>query len=172
MRSHRAAQFEEFTLKYQQLWLFALRNFPRMTNTTARKERKKDKPMAVEPSPIIWREFGQIAWLCEFRTDELDQLRMHDRKKEAMQQSFRQHGYRTEAHPTVMLKVADLTRSLGQACDMLVTPDFASEQNLSLLQRCGRPYEDDHHLDSPSLFLPQIYAVPQLQSVHIYSFFR
>ncbi|OQN95187.1 hypothetical protein B0A48_18743 [Cryoendolithus antarcticus] len=58
MRSHRAAEFEEFTLKYQQLWLFALRNFPRMTNTTARKERKKDKPMAVEPSPIIWRELG------------------------------------------------------------------------------------------------------------------
>ncbi|KAK6429961.1 hypothetical protein LTR95_013890 [Oleoguttula sp. CCFEE 5521] len=143
-----------------------------MTNITARKERKKDKPMAVEPSPIIWREFGQIAWLCGFRTDELDQLRMHDRENEAVQQLFQQHGYPTETHPTAILKFADLLRSLGQARAMVVTPTFACEQNLSLLQRCGRPYEDDHNLDSPSLFLPQIYAVPPLQSVHVSSFFR
>ncbi|KAK6428816.1 hypothetical protein LTR95_015037 [Oleoguttula sp. CCFEE 5521] len=172
MRNQHAAECDKFTLQYQQLWLFAIRNFTRMTNTTARKERKKVRPMAVEPSPIVWREFGHLAWLCGFRTEESEQLRQHDREGEVVRQLFQQHGYRTEAHPAAMQQVADLIRSLGQRRGLLVEPNFACERDLALAQRCGRPYEDDHRLDSPCMFLPQIYAAPQLQSVYVSSFFR
>ncbi|OQN95174.1 hypothetical protein B0A48_18792 [Cryoendolithus antarcticus] len=172
MRNQHAAECDKFTLQYQQLWLFAIRNFTRMTNTTARKERKKDRPMAIEPSPIVWREFCHLAWLCDFRTEELEQLRKHDREGEVVRQLFQQHGYRTEVHATAMQQVADLIRSLGQRRGLLVEPNFACERDLALAQRCGRPYEDDHRLDSPCMFLPQIYAAPQLQSVYVSSFFR
>ncbi|KAM0714194.1 hypothetical protein Q7P37_009981 [Cladosporium fusiforme] len=73
------------TLAYQQLWLFAFRNFPLMTNFTTRKMLDKDKPAAVEPSP---------------------------------------------------------------------------NEQISLLERCRRPFEDDHSKDRPYLYLPHLYRLP------------
>ncbi|KYG41239.1 hypothetical protein M433DRAFT_76237 [Acidomyces richmondensis BFW] len=72
----------DYALAYQQLWLYALRNFVSMTEVTPRKEQKKVKPRICERSPYVWRKFGSLAVILGFETPAARELHSTDAETE------------------------------------------------------------------------------------------
>lgn len=149
------------TFAYQQLWLFALRNFPLMTNFTTRKVLDKDKPAAVEPSPHVWREFGELASLLGFKTSAIDELCSRDSTKLVVAQlfdRFSEPGLMNDSRAAD--EIAAILKALNRRKEPVGEPCFTGGDQISLAERCGRPFEDDHRIDRPYLYLPHIHRIP------------
>ncbi|KAK6437814.1 hypothetical protein LTR95_005989 [Oleoguttula sp. CCFEE 5521] len=161
-----------FALKYCQLWLFALRNFQHITNTATRKDRDRDKPVVLQPSPTIHHAFGRLATDLGFRVLEDISLHSEHHHAAAVSQFCQQHGYDMQSQPhvtdTLLAAVAKL-RNVRQAVGV---GNFSGEHPLTLAQRCGRPFEGDHERDSPCMFLPQMHSKPISQAANISTFYR
>lgn len=143
-------------LAYVQLWLFALRHFPQLSNTAPRKSRARDKPIVLEPSPAIWHAFAKLAMILGFKTDDIINLRRSDPSNddhavEEICSSWEALGNRREAAPDV---------------------NFATSLALKTMERCGRPFEVDHYYDQAQLFLPKILEKPTLTGQNITTFYR
>lgn len=173
LRAHHAVGSEPApALAYQQLWLFALRNFPLMTNFTTRKELDKCKPSAVEPSPCAWQEFAELALALGFKTPFVDDLCSNDSTKLMVAQLFERFtNPRLAKDSNAAEKIAAILGSLRWTKESAGQPDFTSNDQLPALKRCGRPFEDDHHKDKPFLYLPHMYREPP-SGANITTFYR
>ena len=63
---------------YQQIWLFTMRHFPHMANVTTRKDKRGEKPNALEPNPILWQRLGELSCRLGFQTATARKLRKSD----------------------------------------------------------------------------------------------
>lgn len=156
----------------QQLWLFAFRNFPLMTNFTTRKVLDKDKPAAVEPSPCVWQDFAKLASLIGFKTPLIDELCSQDSTKLIVTQLFERFtdpGSVDDSNAAD--KISAILRALNRRREPVGQPTFTSCGQLSIHGRCGRPFEDDHRADKSCLYLPQMYRIPSTGE-NITTFYR
>jgi len=170
MRPHATKQ-RKATLAYQQLWLFAFRNFPLMTNFTTKKVCDKDKPLAVEPSPVIWQDFGSLALSLGFKTARASELSAQNPTKMIVDQLVDRYIECSSVDQTAKDKIAQVLSRLQRARGTPAAPVFTSSESLPINERCGRPFEDDHNLDRPSLYLPQVYDAASAGE-NITSFYR
>jgi hypothetical protein len=170
LRTHDTRQ-RTATLAYQQLWLFALRNFPLMTNFTAKKVCDKDKPHAVEPSPVIWQEFGSLALSLGFKTAHASELSAQNPTKIIVDQLLGRYVECGLVDQAAKDNIARALRGLRRARGTPINPIFTGSEPLPLNERCGRPFEDDHNSDRLSLYLPQVYHSPSTGE-NITSFYR
>jgi hypothetical protein len=170
MRTHNTQQ-QTAAFAYQQLWLFALRNFPLMTNFTTKKVCDKEKPHAVEPSPVIWQEFGSLALTLGFKTTNASELSAQEPTKIIVDQLLSRYVECGFVDQTAKDKIAQALRDLQRARGTPTAPEFTGRESLPLNERCGRPFEDDHNSDRLSLYLPQVYYPPSAGE-NMTSFYR
>lgn len=173
MRSHSAVASEKAcVLACQQLWLFALRNFPLMTNFTTRKEIDKDKPAAVEPSPCAWQDLAELASSLGFKTPLIDDLRSKDTIKLVVAQLFERFtSPQSVGDSEAADRIAAILGSLKWRKEPDAQPDYTGNDCLPALKRCGRPFEDDHIADRACLYLPHMYREPP-RGANITTFYR
>jgi hypothetical protein len=173
LRTHSVMASETASaLACQQLWLFAFRNFPLMTNFTTRKELDKCKPAAVEPSPFAWQEFAELALSLGFKTPLIDELRSKDSTKLIIAQLFERFTDPQSVNDSnASEKIAAILGSLQRRKESGGRPVFTSGDQLPTLRRCGRPFEDDHLADKPCLYLPHMHREPS-RGANITTFYR
>lgn len=148
---------DDLAIAYQQLWLFALRNFPTMTDTVPRKETAKEKPLVVEPNPVLWQRFGALAVSLGFHTQAARRLAAKDGLHQLAEQLLERaqcsaHDQAASSAIANILRNVSLDRQTAQG-----SPLFVSAQALTRERRCGRPYMEDQDLDKDYLFIPWIY---------------
>lgn len=147
-------------IAYQQLWLFALRNFPLMTNFTTRKTQDREKPLAIEPSPSTWQEFGKLAVTLGFKTPSAEELQSQDPSQMIVTQLLERYAEGSSTNLTAVRKIAGILCSVKRQQEAPEAAEFFSDKPLLSIERCGRPFEGDHYMDKSNLYLPQMYYVP------------
>lgn len=171
-RIHRMESGEDARmLAYQQLWLFALRNFPEMTNTSTRKVQDRDKPVVVEPSPVLWHDLGCLASSLGFETAAAKRYRDRDPETETAISFLQRVTQEISSTAKPVTDIADILRSLRIERKPTKPPSFSSSHILPS-RRYGRPFEDDHVEDKDRLYLPQMYSIPRASGQNISTFYR
>jgi hypothetical protein len=67
---------DQIEFGYRQLYLFALRHFPRMIGESPKKEKDRPKPTIEEPDPVTWYRFALLADRLQCRDDGLSSTHM------------------------------------------------------------------------------------------------
>lgn len=159
-------------LGYLQLWLFAFRNFPLLSNTTPRKSPEKEKPVVMEPSPALWRALGDLSSTLGFKTDHAATLQQSDPTPQVVAQMLRQCSSDAEADPQTIDQLCRVVQTMNEKARVPLGADFTASSALNTAQRCGRPYEDDHYDDQGRMYLPQMFDYPTTPGPNITSFYR
>ncbi|KAK3614530.1 hypothetical protein LTR56_027198 [Elasticomyces elasticus] len=155
---------------YQQLWLFALRNFSKMTESTPRKESKKPKPAISEPKPGIWKSFGNLAWNLGFHLEPAERYGAQE-VEEQLTLQINTHLTLEDVDSEALQRIADTLRGLKKRRFAVVGPISTSDYPLATDRRCGRPFEDSHVADQQMLFLPQIYSCVPPSGLEVTTFY-
>lgn len=159
-------------LAYVQVWLYAFRHFPQMSNTTTRKSPDKVKPTTLEPSPALQQALGHLAVTLGFRSEDAYNMQQVDPTSQIISQLLRQQFPNAEYEPDAAVQLSAMLRSVRAKPRSQPDAVFTSQTCLETLQRCGRPYEDDHCEDQGSLFLPQVLNKPDTHGRCITTFYR
>lgn len=91
-----------------QLWLFALRNFPEMTNIAPRKQANTEKPAVAEPNPVIWKAFAVLAKEVGFKTPAIEDLLQSNALRQAAAQLVAQCGYCVDSESSMIDELASI----------------------------------------------------------------
>ncbi len=167
---------EDRWLGYQQLWLYAMRHFPEMTDFPPRKELKKDKPVKKESNPALWHLLGSLAVDLGFRTKYALQFQRQD-PDELLAAQFLRHA---EVSPSTtddqyikpiarVLKNARHASRVGTTLPFIQTAYSGCCEPLD--RRYGRPFEDSHLADQRLLFIPRIYGCAIVPGSNVTSFY-
>lgn len=169
-RQHRLLSLEMArATAYLQLWLFALRNFPEMTNVAPRKQANTEKPAVVEPSPVIWKAFAVLAKDLGFRTSAIEALLQNNALRQLAVQLVGQCGYTVDAESHLVDELAAVLARGHNTHGIARSPAEAvllGHRPTPPEKRYGRPFADDHRDDRQSLFLPCLYGREPLSQGH------
>jgi hypothetical protein len=154
---------------YHQLWLFALRNFPSMTDVAPRKDPMKPKPQTATSNPLLWQEFARLAILLGFKTAAATQYASCDGEVELAKQMLDRGGVTSSTEQDIV-RVAEIIKSLTRRRVRAEAAELFSDKSIARERRCGRPYEADHESDRASLFLPLIHRQAVGQGPEITTF--
>lgn len=159
-------------LGYQQLWLFAMRNFPEMTPFAPRQVSRKT-PVRKEPNPALPHYLGALAVEVGFQTG---QARDYQRQRPdgVLARHVLQHVNRSPLEGTVdaVERALNTARQSQRETSVMPIPNLTSDwHRLSLDRRLGRPYDDDHLSDIDLLFLPFTLSPGAAIGTEITSFF-
>ena len=181
IRPHPSSSVEcDFEIGYQQLWLYALRNFPAMTRATPRQGGSEGQSGTKYPrgsDPRVWQKFGTLAVSLGFRTEEAECLAAQDGEHELAAQLVNRAEIGDDAAREVTQQIATILRHAAQqsgefaAASEAAHKMFAGEEWLPSERRCGKPFEEDHDLDRGSLFLPMMYVTPDRPSENVSTFY-
>lgn len=152
---------------YQQLWLYALRNFYAMTDATPRKDPSSRKPKARDANPILWKRLGALALSLGFRTEVAKRLAAQDGEERLAAQAVNDAELASTISQEATQQIARILRNAPKLQSEPKGVSLIGEKLLPRERRCGRPFESDHNLDRQSLFLPIMYAKPEHSSEHV-----
>jgi hypothetical protein len=159
-RPHPSSSVErDREIGYQQLWLYALRNFPAMTEATPKKDSSESQQL-IGADPLTRQRFGALAVSLGFRTEAAEELAAQDGEYGLAAQLVNRAEFGGVAAQEATQQIADILRNAQRRPIDSSGVAFAGEQWLPRERRCGRPFDEDHDLDRRSLFLPVIYAKP------------
>ena len=150
---------------YQQLWLYALRNFPAMTEATPKKD-SSESPQLRGADPLTWQRFGALAVSLGFRTEAAEELAAQDGEDGLAAQLVSRAELAGAAAQEATKQIANILRNAQRRPSDSSRP-FAGDVWLPHERRCGRPCDEDHGLDRRSLFLPMMYAQPDQPSENV-----
>lgn len=180
-RPHPSSSAEcDFEIGYQQLWLYALRNFPAMTRATLRQggpEGQSETRYSRGNDPRVWQTFGALDVSLGFRTEDAECLAAQDGEHELAIQLVNRGEIGDVAAREAIQRIATILRRAQQqssesaAASELPHAIFAGEQWLSSERRCGKPFDEDHDLDRGRLFLPMLYLTPDRPSENVSTFY-
>jgi hypothetical protein len=163
VRSHPSiSKTADFEVSYRQLWLFALRNFPRMSSTNTLKEADEDKPPTTAPCPLLKQAFGELASRVGFRTARIEEIVGQNATHQlAMQLTGHLQG--DVADEAFLEKVAAILSQRQARPAYVGSASLAGSKQLQAKLRCGIPFTRDHTSDRDYLFLPKLHlpAFPQ-----------
>ena len=177
IRPHPSTSAEiDFEIGYQQLWLYALRNFPAMTRATPRQsglESQSETQYSRGKDPRILQKFGALAVSLGCRTEEAESLAAQDGEHELAAQVVNRAEISEVAAGEATQRIATILRHAQQPSSESSTEGkptrtlFAGEEWLPSERRCGKPFDEDHDLDRGSLFLPTMYMTPNQPSEYV-----
>lgn len=154
---------------YQQLWLFAMRNFPSMTDVGPRKDPQKPKPETAVSSPLVWQEFGRLVLRLGFTTEAATKYAALDAEFELAKEILGRGGIYSAAKQDID-RVASVLRQAAKARPCKDIVQFHDDVRVAKERRCGRPFEADFEIDRDSLYLPSIRRAPAPQGHHLTTF--
>ena len=158
-------------MAYHQLWLYAMRNFPEMTNDTPRKEIDASRPVAKTPNPALWQEFGALAITVGFCTKAAEDLAAQDGKSLLASQVVEDCGLSGDEKVAAVLKIVEILKSAKRSEATSMSRVLTGTEWLPKERRCGRPFQCDHSEDGVALYLPVIYSEPNEDGDNITSLF-
>lgn len=171
-REHTTALESTFAIGYQQLWLFALRNFPQMSSATTLMESDQGRPKATAQNPLLWKAFGQLAARVGFRSEQIDRLVAANAVEELAKQLASSFGAQVDVR--FVEEIASVLRRKTIVHEDAAELSLASVRTLPLNFRCGLPFTNHHQLDRAHLFLPKLQPGPieQIENVSTFYFKR
>ena len=151
-------------LSYQQLWLYAMRHFPEMTDFKPRKEPRKEKPACTQSNPMLWQQFGALAEHLGFHNSQAKSLEIQDPDQKLVKELLQRSGV-SEHNDSCSSNIAKILKSARasnqRACRTDEMPLTTDATGANKDHRAGRPFEDSHVADKNSLFLPLMYRVSE-----------
>lgn len=157
-RPHRSDSFErDREIGYQQLWLYALRNFTAMTEATPKKDSSESQQLR-GADPLTQQRFGALAVSLGFRSEAAEKLAAQDGEYGLAARMIDRVELEGVTAQEATEQVADILRNAPRCPLKPSSMAFEGEQWLPREHRCGRPFDQDHDLDRRNLFLPVIYA--------------
>jgi Protein of unknown function (DUF3723) len=166
-------------LAYRQLWLFAMRHFPDLTDTLPRKDLGKPKPTQEgKRSSGIRFQLADLAHRLGYDSDQIHALRGEDPDRTMARR------FLTQIRPTELYDFSDEDRAglVEHICEEVrrrssvirnqIFPTYTTdEEGQSKSHRCGRPFEQNHQSNQPFLFVGNIYGQIGMQRKgHLTSF--
>ena len=144
-----ASASNDFESAYVKLWLFAMQNFPQLTNFSPRKEADLPKPKQGSCVPSVWCDFGKLAWDLGFRTDEIARTQSSRPDCEVAAESLIRAGLGSgpvnSEYADQIVNIFELARQTrGTHTTNLTQPMNSRRQEVSRKRRCGRPFEADY----------------------------
>jgi hypothetical protein len=157
-RPHPSSSFErDREIGYQQLWLYALRNFTAMTEATPKKDSSETQQLR-GTDPLTQQRFGALAVSLGFRSEAAEKFAAQDGEYGLAVQMVNRADVGSAAAQEATQQIADILRNAQRHPIDSSGEATAGEHWLPRERRCGRPFNEDHDLDRRSLFLPVIYA--------------
>lgn len=158
-------QVKAAELAYVQLWAFCGRHFNELSTFAPRKVIGKDKPVVVEPNPVLWQRLATFASDVGFRISAATRLAVHDpRSKLAI-------DYLRKANPLSFHFSPERIQSVVLAGSLPEDPaEEVMELNATPLakeRRLGRTFEPDLEEDKHHLFVPTIYQDRDFPAVNL-----
>ena len=153
-------------LAYQQLWLYALRNFRAMSRATPRRGASETAERRSN-DPLVWQKFGALAVSLGFWTEAAEDLAAQDGEDRLAAQLVNCPELGSAAAPEATQQIASILRNVHRYSSGAPRMTFAGEAWLPPERRRGMPFDEDHEIDRPSLFLPVMYAKPDGPSEYI-----
>ena len=166
-RPHPSSSFErDREIGYQQLWLYALRNFTAMTEAMPKKDSSESQQLR-GADPLTQQRFGALAVSLGFRSEAAEKLAAQDGEYGLAAQMINRVELEGVTAQEATQQVADILRNAPRCPVQSSSMAFEGAQWLPREHRCGRPFDQDHDLDRRSLFLPVIYAKPDRPSENV-----
>ena len=176
-RLHPSGSVErDFEIGYQQLWLYAMRNFPAMTSATLRQGGSYSRsatPHTTANDPRILRRFGALAVSLGFCTEEAEVLAAQDGELEVAAQLVNSMAINDIAAADATERIAVILRHVQQQSSEFNAASepthtlFSGDDQLPPERRCGKPFDEDHEVDRDNFFLPVMFATPDQQSENV-----
>jgi hypothetical protein len=160
---------ERVEFGWQQLLFYILRHSRKMNGWCPKKEIGRPKPVAMEPDPITWYEFGQLASRLGFDSTRIRELNTDDPYKksarEYLQKSHRSlHTIDKASFESCIKQIAKTLQTATEKEQRLAMPVLVtSSAGESLSRRCGRFFETAHDQDRDFLFLGTLHDTSSIQ---------
>ncbi|KAF7894690.1 uncharacterized protein EAF01_010140 [Botrytis porri] len=170
-----------FHIAKLQIFLAAFRNFNNIVNIACRKDLEEAKPMVAVPNLIVIYQFAKLAYKLGFDSDQVQRLLSIDPRIEEIysclvrldpskEKNEEELRLRAQNYATIWNKdnaVKDSNMSTVSNHPLLTDRD----QDQTLAQRCGRPFQKAHIQDKEFLFLRHIYSSDKTTGRYITSFY-
>lgn len=165
LKSAKAAPAEGIKFGYRQLWLYAMRHFPKMIGECPKKEKDRPKPMILEPDPIAWYKFASLASQLGFDSPTIRRLMADDPYRKRARQFLRKnHPSESFTFDEVEFEscVEQIASTLATATEKKrppILPTLVTEgAGEGIPRRCGRFFETAYDHDRELLFLETIHG--------------
>ena len=126
---------------YQQLWLYALRNFPAMTEATPKKDSSESQQLR-GADPLTRQRFGALAVSLGFRTEAAEEFAAQDGEYGLAAQLVNRAEFGGAAAQEATQQIADILRNAQRRPIDSSGEAFAGEQWLPRERRRGRPFDE------------------------------
>ncbi|ERF68657.1 hypothetical protein EPUS_05718 [Endocarpon pusillum Z07020] len=147
-------------LAYRQLWLFAMRHFPDLTDTIPRKDLRKPKPTQEgKRSSCIRFQLADLAHRLGYNSEQIHALRDEDPDRSMARTFLSQirptdiYDFSEEDRAGLVEHICEEIRRRSSVIRIETTPAYTTdEKGQPKSHRCGRPFEQNHRSDQPFLF--------------------
>lgn len=147
----------KFESKFQELYLYAMRDVFDMVEDTPLKERGKKTPIARPPDPVTWHRFANFAYTSGFESPEIHRLRKLDPYREKAREKLSDRDaskYNQRELERLVTETAEMYRSATKDKSPESTPRMLLEgPGESMARRRGRHWEDAYQYDRHFMFL-------------------
>jgi hypothetical protein len=153
-------------LAYRQMWLFAMRHFPHLTDT---QEGKRS---------CIRFQLADLAHRLGYDSDQIHALRDEDPDRNMARKFLTQirptelYDFSDEDRAGLVEHICEEVRRRSSVLRTQMLPTYTTDaEGQPKLHRCGRPFERNHQSNQPFLFVGNIYGQIEMQRrEHLTSF--
>ncbi|KAI9715107.1 MAG: hypothetical protein M1828_001042 [Chrysothrix sp. TS-e1954] len=151
---------EDAKFDYVQLWLFAMRNFPHMTEFSTREASGAHKPRT-KLNARLQQELGSMAFRLGFRTGQASALKGRDPERCLAVQFVEDIGLRTGHEGAIY--VDEVTAMLKRAPQASASGAQSSIRHVGSVddpaRRVGRPHDDIFQATRGRLFIGRLFSI-------------
>ncbi|KAF3091829.1 hypothetical protein TWF103_011391 [Orbilia oligospora] len=147
---------DKFLYAYQQLWLFNMRHFPDLSNTSPRKEKQHPKPSIKSKNNMVIHSMKQVAAALGFHNEIIADVQENDPFLQCVQELLQEIWPQDTSGTNIELE-QQLVHLLKQHHPVPTKPQVRKTGVEDLMRRCGRPYELSHNYDRHFLFDPDYF---------------
>jgi hypothetical protein len=169
---------DQIEFGYRQLYLFALRHFPRMIGECPKKEKDRPKPTIEEPDPVTWYRFALLADQLGFDSEVIRQLKADDPYKVEARNFLLKHNppelytYDQQLFEECVEQMARTRAAVVEKDRQHIKPPVVVDgPGEPLPRRCGRFFQTAYEYERNYLFLDVLYDATDARGKGITSFF-
>jgi DNA repair exonuclease SbcCD ATPase subunit len=162
----RTGDEEGFQIAYVQLWMFAMRNFHRLTSLVPKSDNKQ-KVSSSGPDPQCLLEFARLANALGFRSNAITSIlnadadREHARSMLTIARPPDRFGYDLESEITGHCQLLERIRATERELDRGPPVWTTTLSNVKVKQRYGRPHNQALKDCAPYFFLYNVCEIPE-----------
>lgn len=169
---------DQFEFGYRQLYLFALRHFPRMIGECPKKEKDRPKPTIEEPDPVTWYRFALLADRLGFDSEVVRQLKADDPYRAEARNFLLKHNppelytFDPQLFEECVEQMTRTRRAVVEKGRQYIKPQVVVDgPGEPLPRRCGRFFQTAYEYERNYLFFDVLYDATDARGKGITSVF-